>query len=98
MRAAVMYETHQPLVVDEIDVASPRNDEVLVRIAASGVCRSDLHALDGESPVAQPPMVLGHEGAGLVEEVGPGVTGLAKGDAVVAILLRKGFRVHSQRG
>lgn len=48
MRAAVMYETHQPLVVDEIDVASPRNDEVLVRIAASGVCRSDLHALDGE--------------------------------------------------
>ncbi|CAM9420059.1 unnamed protein product [Discosporangium mesarthrocarpum] len=86
MRAAVMYETHHPLVVEDIDVASPRAGEVLVRIAASGVCRSDLHALEGESPVSQPPMVLGHEGAGVVEEVGPGVTGLAKGDAVVIAL------------
>ena len=86
MRAAVMYETHRPLVVDDLEVESPRAGEVLVRIAASGVCRSDLHALEGESPVSQPPMVLGHEGAGLVEEVGPGVSGLVRGDAVVIAL------------
>ena len=86
MRAAVMYEPHRPLVVDEIDVESARSGEVLVRIVASGVCRSDLHALEGESPVSQPPMVLGHEGAGVVEEVGPGVTGLKKGDSVVIAL------------
>lgn len=86
MRAAVLYEAHRPLVVDDIEIESPRAGEVLVRIAASGVCRSDLHALEGESPVSQPPMVLGHEGAGLVEEVGAGVTGLAKGDPVVIAL------------
>lgn len=86
MRAAVLYEAHRPLVVDDIEIESPRAGEVLVRIAASGVCRSDLHALEGESPVSQPPMVLGHEGAGLVEEVGPGVSGLEKGDAVVIAL------------
>ena len=86
MRAAVMHEIRQPLAVEEIDVDSPRTGEVLVRIAASGVCRSDLHALEGESPVSQPPMVLGHEGAGVVEEVGPGVSGVSKGDAVVIAL------------
>ena len=86
MRAAVMHETHQPLAIEEVDVEEPREGEVLVRIAASGVCRSDLHALEGESPVSQPPMVLGHEGAGVVEQVGPGVSGVARGDAVVIAL------------
>ena len=51
MRAAVMHEIQQPLAVEEIDVENPREGEVLVRIAASGVCRSDLHALEGESTV-----------------------------------------------
>ena len=83
MRAAVMHEIQQPLAVEEIDVESPREGEVLVRIAASGVCRSDLHALEGESPVSQPPMVLGHEGAGVVEELGPGVTAVQPGDPVI---------------
>jgi S-(hydroxymethyl)glutathione dehydrogenase/alcohol dehydrogenase len=86
MRAAVMHELHQPLIVEELDVEEPRAGEVLVRIAASGVCRSDLHALEGASPVSQPPMVLGHEGAGVVEAVGPEVTGLAPGDPVVIAL------------
>lgn len=86
MRAAVMHETGKPLVVEEIDVESPRAGEVLVRLSASGVCRSDLHALEGESPVSTPPMVLGHEGAGVVEEVGEGVAGLVRGDAVVIAL------------
>jgi S-(hydroxymethyl)glutathione dehydrogenase/alcohol dehydrogenase len=86
MRAAVMHENHKPLVVEDVDVESPRAGEVLVRLAASGVCRSDLHALEGASPVSQPPLVLGHEGAGVVEELGPGVKGLAKGDHVVIAL------------
>jgi len=86
MRAAVMHEFHEPLVVEDVDVEAPRAGEVRVRLAASGVCRSDLHVLEGESPVANPPMVLGHEGAGRVEEVGPGVIGLEVGDPVVIAL------------
>ena len=86
MRAAVMHETHKPLVIEEVEVESPRAGEVLVRIAASGVCRSDLHVIEGASPVANPPMVLGHEGAGIVEEVGEGVAGMAVGDPVVIAL------------
>ena len=66
MRAAVMHEPKKPLVIEELDVENPHAGEVVVRLAASGVCRSDLHALEGESPVATPPMVLGHEGAGIV--------------------------------
>lgn len=86
MRAAVLHEFHKPLVVEDVDVESPRAGEVIVRLTASGVCRSDLHVIEGESPVAAPPMVLGHEGAGVVEEVGAGVTGVAKGDPVVIAL------------
>ena len=86
MRAAVLHETGKPLVVEDVEVAAPQAGEVVVRIAASGVCRSDLHVIEGASPVARPPMVLGHEGAGVVEEVGPGVGGLSKGDAVVIAL------------
>ena len=86
MRAAVMHEPHKPLVIEELDVESPHPGEVVVRLSASGVCRSDLHALEGESPVSNPPLVLGHEGAGIVEEVGEAVTGLARGDAVVIAL------------
>jgi S-(hydroxymethyl)glutathione dehydrogenase/alcohol dehydrogenase len=86
MRAAVMHETHKPLSLEEVEVENPRAGEVLVRVVASGVCRSDLHALEGESPVAIPPLILGHEGAGRVEEVGPGVQNLAIGDHVVIAL------------
>ena len=86
MRAAVLHEAGKPLAIEEVAVEEPRAGEVLVRIAASGVCRSDLHALHGRSPVARYPMVLGHEGAGVVERVGSGVAGLAPGDPVVIAL------------
>ena len=85
MRAAVMHEIHQPLSIEELDIDEPRAGEVLVRLSASGVCRSDLHALEGESPVSQPPMVLGHEGAGVVVEVGEGVRHLKPGDHVIPL-------------
>jgi len=86
MRAAVMHKPHAAVAIEDVDVESPHAGEVLVRLAASGVCRSDLHALEGESPVAIPPMVLGHEGAGVVEEIGEGVHGVEVGDHVVIAL------------
>jgi S-(hydroxymethyl)glutathione dehydrogenase/alcohol dehydrogenase len=82
VRAAVLYEAGGPLVVEEVELDPPKAGEALVRIAASGVCRSDHHALTGAVP-ARLPIVLGHEGAGVVEAVGPGVSEVAPGDHVV---------------
>ena len=82
MRAAVLREVGQPLGVEEIELADPKQNEVLVRIVASGVCHSDLHRIHGNYP-SPLPMVMGHEGAGVVEQLGPGVSGLEVGDHVV---------------
>lgn len=82
MRAALMRAQREELVVEDVELAEPRAGEVAVRLAATGVCHSDRAAWAGhrELPV---PMVLGHEGAGVVEAVGPGVTAVAPGDHVV---------------
>jgi S-(hydroxymethyl)glutathione dehydrogenase/alcohol dehydrogenase len=80
--AAVMVGAGAPLVVRDIEVDDPRTGEVLVRMAASGVCHSDLHTLDGTQPFALP-VILGHEGAGVVEAVGPDVTNVRPGDHVM---------------
>ena len=82
MRAAVLYATREPLRIEEIELASPGPREVCVRIAASGVCHSDWNAVTGDSVVPLP-TVLGHEGAGIVEKVGVGVTRVVPGDHVV---------------
>jgi S-(hydroxymethyl)glutathione dehydrogenase/alcohol dehydrogenase len=82
IRAAVLHQFGQPLVVEELELDPPKAGEVLVRMAASGVCHSDLHVAQGIHPTALP-VVLGHEGAGVVEEVGSGVAGLAPGDHVL---------------
>ncbi|WP_423824164.1 alcohol dehydrogenase AdhP [Salinisphaera sp. SPP-AMP-43] len=83
MKAAVVREFGQPLTFDELPVPEPGPNEVLVRIMASGVCHTDLHAAHGDWPVKPtPPFVPGHEGAGVVARVGPGVTHLEEGDAV----------------
>jgi propanol-preferring alcohol dehydrogenase len=83
MRAAVVRSFGKPLAIEEVPVPSPRPGEVLVKIVASGVCHTDLHAADGDWPV-QPmlPFIPGHEGAGIVAAVGPGVTKLKEGDKV----------------
>ncbi|WP_433326586.1 alcohol dehydrogenase catalytic domain-containing protein [Spirillospora sp. CA-294931] len=84
MRAALLREFGAPLEIAEVAVEEPRAGEVLVRIAASGVCGSDLKAIDGKSPVvAHLPCVLGHESTGVVERTGPGVTSVRPGDPVV---------------
>ena len=82
MRAAVLHQVRQPLVIEDVDISEPGQNEVLVKIAASGVCHSDLHRIHGDFP-SPLPMVMGHEGAGVVEALGPGVSGLEVGDHVV---------------
>jgi propanol-preferring alcohol dehydrogenase len=83
MKAAVVQAFGQPLVVEEVPVPTPGAGEVLVKIRATGVCHTDLHAADGDWPVKPaPPFIPGHEGAGIVAAVGPGVKGLKEGDPV----------------
>ena len=81
IRAAVLYEANTPLVVEEVELRGPGPSEVLVNLAASGVCHSDYHIVKGDWPHAMP-LVLGHEGAGIVEKVGAGVTKVKPGDHV----------------
>jgi NDMA-dependent alcohol dehydrogenase len=82
-KAVLCRELNKPVVVEEVTVDSPKRGEVMVKLAACGVCHSDLSATNGTIALP-PPLVLGHEGAGEVVEVGEGVTGLAVGDHVVA--------------
>ena len=84
-RAAVAFEAGKPLQIVEIDVAPPRNGEVLVRISHTGVCHTDAFTLSGDDPEGLFPAVLGHEGAGVVVEVGAGVTSVKPGDHVIPL-------------
>jgi S-(hydroxymethyl)glutathione dehydrogenase / alcohol dehydrogenase len=83
MKASVLFEQGKPLGVEDLELEPPRTGEVLVRMTASGVCHSCLHAADGSWKGVPVPIVLGDEGAGVVEDVGPGVEGLAAGDPVI---------------
>lgn len=84
MKAAVLYEYNQPLVVEELEYENPGPGEVLVQVVASGVCHTDLSAIEDKLFNRVPvPAVLGHEGAGIVQEVGPGVTTVTPGDHVI---------------
>ena len=87
MKAAVFRKVLEPLTIEDVDIDKPRGREVVVRTAATGVCHSDLHVMDGigRFPVDRP-IVLGHEGAGVVESVGADVTTVRPGDHVVACL------------
>ncbi len=82
IRAAVLHEPGRPVTVEEVELDEPKAGEVLVRVAAAGVCHSDVHLADGVLGEGRWPMVLGHEGAGVVERVGEGVTQVAPGDRV----------------
>jgi S-(hydroxymethyl)glutathione dehydrogenase/alcohol dehydrogenase len=85
MRAAVLEEFGKPLSVQEVELAEPRAGEVLVRLVACGVCHTDLYTASGADPSGYAPTVLGHEGAGVVEQVGADVTSLKPGDHVVTL-------------
>jgi len=86
MKAAVLYEPNSPLRVEEVTLDEPQDQEVLVKLVATGVCHTDLHAIKGDLSVPLP-AILGHEGAGIVEKVGPGVTTLQPGDHVVLMVI-----------
>jgi len=85
MRAAILERFGAPLEVQDVHLAEPRTGEVLVRLVACGVCHTDLYTASGADPSGYAPTVLGHEGAGVVERVGAGVTSLAPGDHVVTL-------------
>ncbi len=85
MRAAVLEDFGEPLEVQEVELADPKHGEVLVRLVACGVCHTDLYTASGADPSGYAPTVLGHEGAGVVEKVGDGVSLLAPGDHVVTL-------------
>jgi S-(hydroxymethyl)glutathione dehydrogenase/alcohol dehydrogenase len=85
VRAAVAREAGKPLSIEEIDLEGPRAGEVLVEIMATGVCHTDAFTLSGEDPEGLFPTVLGHEGAGVVREVGAGVRSLTPGDHVIPL-------------
>ncbi len=84
-RAAVAFEAGKPLEIIEVDLEGPRSGEVLVEIKATGVCHTDAFTLSGEDPEGAFPAILGHEGAGIVVEVGKGVKSLKPGDHVIPL-------------
>ncbi len=84
-RAAIAWKAGAPLTIETIDVRGPKAGEVLVEIMATGVCHTDAYTLSGLDSEGRFPAILGHEGAGIVREVGPGVSGLKPGDHVIPL-------------
>src|SRR4026209_2992431 len=84
-RAAVAFKAKEPLEIVEVDLEGPRQGEVLVEIMATGICHTDAYTLDGFDSEGIFPSILGHEGAGVVREVGPGVTSVKPGDHVIPL-------------
>jgi S-(hydroxymethyl)glutathione dehydrogenase/alcohol dehydrogenase len=84
-KAAILYNSKTPLVIEEIDINGPKEREVLVKLKSAGLCHSDLSIINGLLTTASFPCVLGHEGAGIVEQVGPGVSLVKPGDHVVLL-------------
>tara|TARA_B100001123_G_C15308948_1_gene1023656 strand:- start:1527 stop:2621 length:1095 start_codon:yes stop_codon:yes gene_type:complete len=82
MKAAVLWDVGQPLSIEEVTLDPPKAGEVHVKVGAAGICRSDLHVMEGEA-AAKLPVVLGHEGAGTVLDIGTGVTSVKPGDRVI---------------
>ena len=83
MKAAVLYEAQTLLVIEELDIGEPGPGQVMVKMMASGVCHSDWHVVKGEWTHLPLPIILGHEGAGIVEATGPGVNNVERGDHVI---------------
>ena len=84
-RAAVAWKAGEPLSIEEVELDGPRAGEVLVELKATGICHTDAFTLSGADPEGQFPVILGHEGAGVVLEVGAGVTSVKPGDHVIPL-------------
>lgn len=87
VKAAISWEPRKPLEIEEIEIGGPQEGECLVRLAATGVCHTDAYTMSGRDPSGLFPSILGHEGAGIVEEVGAGVKDLAVGDHVIPLYI-----------
>jgi S-(hydroxymethyl)glutathione dehydrogenase/alcohol dehydrogenase len=99
MRAAVLEAFGEPLVVQELEIDPPKSGEVLVKVKACGVCHTDLYTASGADPSGYSPCVLGHEGAGVVEAIGEGVTSVQVGDHVVCLFAPEcGECLHCKSG
>jgi len=85
IKAAVAHKTGAPLSIETVDLEGPRAGEVLVQLKATGICHTDAYTLSGDDPEGLFPAILGHEGAGVVVEIGPGVTSVKKGDHVIPL-------------
>ena len=85
MKAAVLYDINTPLKIEDVTLDDPQENEILVKLEATGVCHSDLHFMQGDMPMPLP-IVPGHEGAGVVEKVGPCVTTVQPGDHVILMV------------
>ena len=85
VRAAVAIEAGKPLVIETVQLEGPKSGEVLVEVKATGLCHTDYFTLSGADPEGLFPAILGHEGAGIVVDVGPNVTSLKKGDHVIPL-------------
>ncbi|HXV73598.1 MAG TPA: alcohol dehydrogenase catalytic domain-containing protein, partial [Sphingomonadales bacterium] len=86
-KAAVAFEKGKPLLIEEVELEGPKEGEALVEIKATGVCHTDEFTLSGRDPEGLFPAILGHEGAGVVVDVGQGVTTLKKGDHVIPLYI-----------
>ena len=84
-RAAIAYKAGAPLAIEEVDLEGPKAGEVLVEIMATGICHTDAFTLSGDDPEGAFPAILGHEGAGIVREIGAGVTSVQVGDHVIPL-------------
>lgn len=85
VKAAVAWKPNTPLSIEEVDLEGPKRGEVLIKVVASGVCHTDAYTLSGTDPEGLFPVILGHEGGGIVEEIGEGVTSLKVGDHVIPL-------------
>ena len=95
---AAVIRGKKNIVIEELELEDPRADEILVRIVSAGICRTDLEVLDGYLPLVPYPVVLGHEGAGIVEKVGANVVGIVPGDTVILGVSACGICPHCRNG
>uniref|UniRef100_A0A673TUC2 Alcohol dehydrogenase class-3 n=1 Tax=Suricata suricatta TaxID=37032 RepID=A0A673TUC2_SURSU len=95
-KAAAAWEAGKPLSIEEVEVAPPKAHEVRIKIIATAVCHTDAYTLSGADPEASFPVILGHEGAGIVESVGEGVTNLKAGDTC-GKCSKVGVRIYVQK-
>src|SRR3546814_18049738 len=84
-KSAIAWTAGAPLTIEDVELAGPKVGEVLVEIKATGICHTDYYTLSGADPEGIFPSILGHEGAGVVLEAGPGVTSLKAGDHVIPL-------------